>query len=415
MDSKIKFNLDNFLLALADTLDFVEMDLLGITTHHSKRVSYIGVKIAKKLNLSDEEIFDLVGYSILHDNGLSTNSGLINETNYLEQLFQDNTRLRFTSKFAEHCIIGEDNISSFPFLSHHKNVIKYHHEYYDGSGVFGIKGDNIPILSQIISFADTVDSMYKLNQASISQRDQIKEFIKEKRGLLFREDICDIFLDISKHSSFWLDLQDDKVMIDYFQNVLPNFEKEYTYPDILKITNVFTKIVDTKSNFTYSHSSGLTEKCGIMADFYNFDYSEKMQFMIAASLHDIGKLAVSNKILDKNGKLTYEEMEIMKSHVYYTKKALSKIEGFENITKWASNHHEKLNGTGYPYGLSKQHLCFKERLMACLDIYQALTEDRPYRTGLPHTKVIEIMNDMYEKGEIDGSIIQDLDKVFGRN
>ena len=82
--------------------------------------------------------------------------------------------------------------------------------------------------------------------------------------------------------------------------------------------------------------------------------------------------------------------------------------------KWAANHHEKLNGKGYPQGLSEKDLSFEEQLMACIDIYQALTEKRPYKDGLSHERTISIMETMAAKGELNEGIIRDIDKVMAR-
>ena len=98
----------------------------------------------------------------------------------------------------------------------------------------------------------------------------------------------------------------------------------------------------------------------------------------------------------------------MRNHAYYTREILSKLKGFDDIVLWASNHHEKLNGTGYPRGLRAEELSSEERLMTCCDIYQALTEPRPYKEGFPHSKAMEIMRDMVIKGEIDMDIVNDM-------
>ena len=77
-----------------------------------------------------------------------------------------------------------------------------------------------------------------------------------------------------------------------------------------------------------------------------------------------------------------------------------------------ANHHEKLNGKGYPRGLSEKELSFEEQLMACIDIYQALTEKRPYKDGLSHEKTISIMRNMAQRGEINGTIVKDMDAAM---
>ena len=114
---------------------------------------------------------------------------------------------------------------------------------------------------------------------------------------------------------------------------------------------------------------------------------------ISGLLHDIGKLAIPKSILNKNGQLTPEEFYLIKSHAYYTNLILERIEDIEDICDWASNHHEKLNGTGYPKRLSKNSLSKEARLLAVCDIYQALSEDRPYKKGLNDDKAFKILYD----------------------
>ncbi len=402
---QIYFNLNNFLLAISDSLDFVEIDLLGVTTNHSKRVAFIAVNIAKRLNLSKKDIFDLCAYSILHDNAL-----VIERENACYDACKHVETIRH---YGLHCKIGEKNVEDFPFVGNHKNIIKYHHEYFNGNGIFGLKGDEIPLLAQLISFSDTIDGLFNFSKHSIKNRKAIKNFVIKNSKKLFSKKISKAFLEIASNVGFWLDLQSEKAMVQYLFDATDDFTVSLTFEELLNITSIFTKIIDTKSHFTMEHSSGLSEKCAKMADYYGFRHKDKMTFLIAANLHDLGKLAISNDILDKKDKLSEEEFEIMKSHVYYTNKALNSIIGFKNIAKWASNHHEKLNGTGYPYGLDAKNLCFKSRLMACLDIYQALKEDRPYRKGLSHKKAMNIIHSMLEAGELDKRIVEDIEKVFG--
>ena len=133
---------------------------------------------------------------------------------------------------------------------------------------------------------------------------------------------------------------------------------------------------------------------------------------MAGMLHDIGKMAIDNDILEKPSKLSDAEFVRMKNHAWYSYTILSQIEGYEDITRWASHHHEKLNGTGYPFGLKAGQLDEKERLLGCIDIYQALSEDRPYKAGMPHGKCIAIMRDMVRAGSIDGRITEDIARVF---
>ena len=151
-----------------------------------------------------------------------------------------------------------------------------------------------------------------------------------------------------------------------------------------------------------------------MAKYYGFDDEKRIRYYLAAALHDIGKLIIQNDILEKRGRLDTTEFANMKSHALASRVILSKIKGFEDITEWAGNHHEKLNGSGYPYGIGAERLTHEDRLMACLDIYQALTEPRPYKTPISHKKAMAIMYDMADKNEIDRTIVDDINKVFSQ-
>ncbi|MDK2062842.1 HD domain-containing protein [Aliarcobacter butzleri] len=400
------FNLNQFLLALSDALDFVEIDTLGSTAYHSKRVSYISLRLAEYFNLNDAEKFDLCSFSILHDNGLSEETLIIDSSSNPKK--SNHNQLE---QFREHCDIGEKNVKNFPFLTDHKNIIKYHHENYDGSGFFGLKGDEIPLLAQIIALADTVDNLFHFENPSIANRKKIIEFINKNENIYYSPKIVEYFNILSQNTAFWLDLQSVKLE-DYILNRIESFIIEVSYDELIKISSVFSHIVDSNSTFTAVHSSGLSQKVEILSKFYNFDSNKVKKMIIAANLHDIGKLAIPNSILDKNGKLTEDEYAVIKSHTYYTRVALEKIDGFEEITDWAANHHEKLDGKGYPYGLSSEKISFECRLMGCLDMYQALTENRPYRAGLTHEKTVSILYEHAEKGYIDSKIVKDIDIVF---
>lgn len=400
-----ELSLNELLLSMSYVLDFVEMDVLGVASNHSKRVAYVSFTMAKELGLSKEECFDIVALAILHDNGLTEKALRGGEK------LEPTTKRRFLERFKEHCIIGQENIKEFPFLTDVGDVIKYHHENYNGTGFFKLKGDEIPIMSQIISFADNLDTEFNLKEGYRQKEKEILKYLKEKENKWSSTKILNAFYSVSSFTGFSLDLKDHLIGKAINRN-LYNFNRNLSYEDIRRVTQVFSKIIDFKSKFTAEHSQGLCEKVQVMADYYKKGRKEKTMLMIAADLHDIGKLIVPNFILEKSEGLTDEEFKVIKTHTYYTRVCLESLKGFEDITEWASNHHEKLNGSGYPYGFDRDRLDFNSRMMGCLDIYQALIEDRPYREGMSHEKAIKILRDMVNQDLIDGDIVEDIDYVF---
>ena len=126
----------------------------------------------------------------------------------------------------------------------------------------------------------------------------------------------------------------------------------------------------------------------------------------------ISKKCIGNEILEKPDKLTDEEFDKMKNHAGYTYLILSQVNDFEDIRDWAALHHEKLNGKGYPFGKTADELNEPERIMACVDSYQALTEERPYKKGMSHEKACDILDDMAEKGFVDADISRKMRDCF---
>ncbi|WP_428738861.1 HD-GYP domain-containing protein [Sulfurimonas sp.] len=398
------FNLNSFLMSVSLALDLVEKEILGTKDFHSKRVAYMALRLSQFLNLTPQESFDLVSLAIMHDNGLT--EALLKSDMSQENFFQMET-------IHEHCIIGEKNTKNFPFLTAPTNVILYHHEAYDGSGFFGKKGDEIPFMSQIIAFVDALDTQFYLMDDCLENKKRVCEYAKQHSGTYFNPKIVDAFLKLADTTAFWLDL-DTFVLVDAIKEHLEEFEVKLSWEDIFVMSNVFSKIIDSKSTFTAQHTSELIEKVETMAKFYQFDKEKILKLKIAAALHDLGKLVVPNDILEKNGALDDEEFNTIQSHTYFTHVTLKNVGVFSDIEKWAFQHHEKLDGSGYPYGLNGDELSFESRMMGCLDIYQAITEIRPYRDSLSHEKAISIMDEMVLSNKIDKNITNDINLVFGK-
>lgn len=401
------FRLNEFLMAVSFALDFVEMDILGMASNHGKRTAYISISIAKEMGLDSEELHDVAALAMLHDNGLSEYS--LHEKLATKEL----KNAALLEGVKEHCTIGERNIKNYPLLTNVKNIIKYHHERYDGTGFFNLRGEEIPLMSQIIAIADALEKTFDLQNNNHDMQNKVCEFVRNQENVSFSSRIVKAFLKVAGDGGFWENLEKSFISIA-LEKEIPKHSLELSFEEIHGITNVLSKIIDSKSSYTQRHSQGLSEKAAIMADFYNLEQEEKMKLIIAADLHDIGKLAVPNEVLDKPDKLSDEEFKIIMKHPEYTRLALQEIKGFEDITEWASNHHEKLNGKGYPLGMTEKELDFNSRLMTCLDIYQALTEERPYREGLCHKKAMEILKSMMDNGFIDSKITRDIDYVFSK-
>src|SRR5665647_1691882 len=223
----MNFNLNEFLRAIANALDTIEINIFGMPTNHSKRIAYISVKIARELRLTNEEIFDLASLAIMHDNGASMK--ILHE----RLLGTTKEKINVMESRKGHCIIGEDNLKKFPFLTNPQNIIKYHHEKYDGSGFFGLSKDEIPLLAQIIAFPDTLDLLFDLR--NVLNKKIITAFVREHMNTFFSPVLADVFLKIADHPGFWQALS-DKNIDDSIKKVIPIFNHELNYNEIRTIT-----------------------------------------------------------------------------------------------------------------------------------------------------------------------------------
>lgn len=369
-------------------------------SHHSNRTTYIAIEISKLFNLDKQSLNYLYIASLLHDIGMTSASNL---------------RISHTSEkfIKQHCISGADILKPFPIFDNISDIILYHHENYDGTGSMRLKGYEIPLISQIIRIADLVELSYNEKLPAFKQKEYIINWVKSKIGIIFSKKIGEAFLTVSSKDIFWFDLENMSFIDTILDVTSPKSDIYLNLEQFEAIAEIFSKIIDAKSNFTAIHSREIAELACKISKHLGYPEEKCIKMKIAGLLHDIGKLAIPSSILDKNGSLTAEEFSIIKSHAYYTSIILDKIGAIPEISAWASNHHEKLNGNGYPQCLNEEKLSEECRIMSVCDIYQALTEDRPYRKGLSIDKAFSILNEMAEDNFICKNALNHLkDAIF---
>lgn len=398
----MKFNFTEVLFALSYALDCVERELIGVTTNHSKRVAYICVKIGNKWSLTPNERLDLAACALLHDNALT--EFILEE--YVEHDEKDAKNLK------KHCVMGEKNIKKVKFFGNVEGAILYHHENADGTGPLQKKWEEIPLYARIIHLADQLDAEFDLSCVTPHKYQKIIKFLDENKGVLFDEECVAAFHECFNYEAITR-LDNEKLDAALHEDI-PVIQYTYKNEEVISFAELFATIVDYKSEFTRNHSVGIAQKAVEMGTYYGYDDETKAKLYLAGALHDIGKLAVNGHVLEKPDKLTDSEYKHIQGHAYETFKILKRIEGFEDITSWASHHHEKLNGRGYPFGKTGDELGKNERLMACIDIYQALVEKRPYKDGMTHEQAIGILRKLVKDDHLDGGIVEDINKVFGQ-
>ena len=172
-------------------------------------------------------------------------------------------------------------------------------------------------------------------------------------------------------------------------------------------------VMDFKSTQTVRHTINTASYAATIGELMGCSQKQIDKLYTAALLHDLGKMAIPESILESPTNLSNVEFILMKTHVGYTIKLLQNSVP-EDIFKIAAHHHEKLDGTGYPFGLTAEQLSMEERILTVADIVSALIDNRTYKAEYSKEKVIEICQEMVQDGQLDSSIVKVVENNFDK-
>ncbi len=389
MNRDIKVSLYDLVFNISHITDMVNTNL----NFHHEQVAYISYRIAKEFDLEESKIKDLVLAASIHDIGSFSTEERIRTLNF---------EIENSEKHAE---AGADLVDSFDYLEHLSPIIKYHHLDWNYGELPEELKEKVPIASYILHLADRISILISKADDVLNQKNQIIKVIKKYAGIKLHPKLVKIFIDLAKKDDFWLASVRSNIIQKELKKVFSKAEISLGLRELLSLSKFYSKIIDFRSQFTATHSKGVALTARYLAQILGWEENQITKIEIAGYLHDLGKLAVPSYILEKKDKLTNREINIIKSHTFYTYHILDSLEGLEDIKEWAAFHHEKLNGTGYPFRYKDERLSTGSRIMAVADIFTALTEDRPYRTGLAKEATLELLDKMVGAHEIDGSIV----------
>jgi HD-GYP domain-containing protein (c-di-GMP phosphodiesterase class II) len=302
------------------------------------------------------------------------------------------------------CHRGAEIAEDLGFSSVTSDAIRSLDEHWDGGGhPEGVAGHEIPLLARICSLAQTVDVF--LVERGV---DEALAMVHGRRGRWFDPELADIVLGWRDRTDFWARVRGADAATDLV-GVEPADRARTVGPDDLDgVAEAYAEIIDAKSPFTYRHSLGVAEIARALGVRRGVDAAGARRLYRAGLLHDIGKLGVSNRILDKPAKLTDEEFARVRTHPRHTLEVLRHVDAFADLAKVAAFHHERLDGRGYPWGLRGDDLDEDCRTLAVADVFEALTASRPYRDATPVGAVLEIMRG--DAGSaLDGGIVESLE------
>jgi HD-GYP domain-containing protein (c-di-GMP phosphodiesterase class II) len=394
MADQIKFSMENLIPSLSLSLDLLTLE----TINHHRRVTLVSAQLGQALKLSGADQKTLFYAAQFHDVGVVSSRDKLNI-------------MRFDYVDSQpHCERGAAVLRESEVLADLSEIVRHHHDRWLGPNKSGAMKEKIPVLSQILYLADRLSVLISNNKYVLEQKSGIINKIKSFSGTFFNPDLVLALSRVSRHDGFWLDLTPGMIehQMAYFT---PPEKIPVTLNEAVRIAHIFETVVDSKSHYATPHSRGVRELSVRLARELDFNAEGLKKIEIAASLHDLGKLAVADEILEKPSALTPLEYSMIKKHAYYTYNILRLIEGFEEIAGWSALHHERLDSSGYPFSHGRVALPLGARVVAVADVFTALTEDRPYRRKLPADQAIRLIEQQVKQGVLDENIVMVLKKI----
>lgn len=418
-----RIGLAELVAALSHALDITE----GQPAGHGVRCCWIGMRVGEALGFSPAMMGDLYYALLLKDVGCSSNAAricqlyLANDLTFKSDFKQVDSalpqilrfvlshtglkaglaeRFRAILNIAMHggeisremietrCTRGAEIARQMRFSEAVAGAILDLDEHWNGAGQpLGKTAADISPLAQLALLAQVVDVFYMSSGPEAAIRE-----IERRSGVWFNPEHAALFLQIARDQQFWATLGAPN--LDQWVVALEPQKRSILVDDdyLDDIAAAFAKVVDAKSPYTSGHSDRVALFADMIAEQLGFSDERRRWLKRAALLHDIGKLGVSNQILDKPGKPDDEEWASIKRHPALGETILKRIGAFAELARVACAHHERLDGRGYPRGLTEASIDLETRIVTTADIFDALTAERPYRAAMPVSKAFAIMD-----------------------
>jgi HD-GYP domain-containing protein (c-di-GMP phosphodiesterase class II) len=414
--------LSELISALSHALDITE----GQPKGHCIRCCWIGMHIGREIGLGEREQWELYYTLLLKDLGCSSNAARICELYLTDDLrFKHDFKtvddslpsvLRFVfshtglragmsdrlgaianimrngSQIAHEliqtrCQRGADIARQLRFPDPVADGIHALDEHWNGRGKpQGLRADSIPIYARIALLSQVIDVFRTSDGPDAAMREA-----RARAGQWFDPALVDAFDRVARNATFWAMLESPSLDREVLALEPGRFRLPLDDDYLDDIAAAFGQVVDSKSPFTSGHSERVAVFAEEIGTALGLSSARRRWLKRGALLHDVGKLGVSNAVLDKPGKLDAAEWEAVKRHSMYTEEILSRIGALGDLARVAAAHHERLDGTGYPRGLSADAIAIETRIITTADIFDAISADRPYRKAVPIPQTLEMM------------------------
>ncbi len=391
--------------AVSRLLDLAE----GRQEGHALRVAHVALATTRSLALSREERAGVLFGAVLHDLG-AAHAGRVLPREQLgreDQVFQQ-APLQLPHVVAsrypphvgpsvrraleEHAVAGADLAQRFGAPRQAVAAILGHHEHWDGTGYpQGRRGTDTEPVARIVGMADVVESYLALHGNPLAARQGLNDFLLQQRGNWFDPSLADILIEATRADLFWWDLHATESASLLLAEAGLVDQKPLDLDALEAAAAALAEAVDARTGHLHGYGAAAARLADGIARRAGVDGERARLVYLAGLLHDIGALALSGRLLFKVDVLTVEELEQMQRHPTVARDLLETLPGMGEIARWIGQHHERVDGRGYPDGLEGDALALEARILALADVYCALRSDRPYRRALGRADALDVI------------------------
>ena len=313
---------------------------------------------------------------------------------------------RALAALAENHYLATDELADGLGLGEHvRTSLKESYERWDGKGAYGLRGEQIGIGSRLVNLADVVEVFRRTGgvEAAIA-------VARERSGTQFDPGIVELFCE--QAALIFADL-DAAASWELVIDSEPSLAAVVAGDELDGALAAIGEFAELKSPWLMGHSRGVADLAGEAARGLGLPESDVTALRRAAFVHDIGRLGVSNAVWDKPGELTQSELERVRLHPYLTERMLSFSAALAPLGSIAGQHHERLDGSGYPRGLSGDAISHAGRVLAAADAYHAMTAARPHRPALTAAEAAVALRAQVASSRLDGAAVDAVLRAAG--
>ena len=394
-DDRIQIDARHAFLSIARGLDLVGVD----DVHHAHRVAYIAFECATRLQWPKAKIEKAYYASLIHDCGVSTT-----------QEHQELLHGTASHDVQFHCIRGHEALKENCLLKDFADIVLYHHTEYSKLESVGMPQYDMDICA-LVHLADSVDyfrCQYVKgdNSEVVMHKNKINQDLTSKHDWFNPVQLPEM-LKLVSVDGFWFAMEYESIesLSHDFSEYVP-FKQDLNLAEVKDLAIFLAHIVDSKSPYTFKHSEKVAKISKKLAQSFHLSDQHCEKIYMAGLMHDVGKLRVPDDILYKDDQLSPEEYAMIKRHAVDTLLTLKQLLPDTPIANWAANHHERLDGSGYPYHLKGDDLDLESRIIALADVFQALAEKRPYKERLALDEILSMLGKMVDKNKLDKQVFE---------